>query len=191
MSSEKHEGKKEYEFYEKIKTLLEGVFAVNYITERAYMGSPFYEENPHLEITAYGQFSPTLKNAFSKDTLRFFRIEKVKPDIMGFVKKKLKSPKELITVEVKRSPIELCWILKAKFYQDFFGAKWSLLISPKGIVEDKVRFVVDTDFGRKIRGKVIIAKYNEPSHDMTKKILEINPRFKNSIPEPFKRFVKP
>jgi len=190
MSSEKHEGKKEYELYKKIKTLLNGVFSIYYAEERPLMGSPFYEENPHLEITAYGEFSPTLKSAFSKDTLKFFGIEKIKPDIMGFVRKKLKSPKELITVEVKRSPIELFWILKAKFYQDFFGAKWSLLISPKGIAEDKVSFVVDTDFGRKIRGKVIIAKYNELP-DMTKKILEINARFKNSIPEPFKQYVKP
>lgn len=69
MSSEKHEGKKEYELYKKIMTLLRGVFR-NYVEERLYMGSSFYEENPHLEITAYGEFTERLKRAFSKETLR-------------------------------------------------------------------------------------------------------------------------
>lgn len=91
---------------------------------------------------------------------------------------------------MKRSSIELGWILKAKFYQDFFGSKWSLLISPKGITEDKVRFVSETKLGKRIRGKVIIAKYNEHPQ-ITESILEIHHKFKNSIPEPFKRFVRP
>ena len=50
---------------------------------------------------------------------------------------------------------------------------------------------MNTDLGRKTRGKVIIAKYNEPVYGMTEKILEINPIFKDSVQEPFKQFLKP
>lgn len=189
MSSRKHKDKKEYEFYEKIETLLRGVFGY-YVEERTPMGSRFYEKNPHLEITAYGEFSPKLQGAFSKETLRNFRVERVKPDIMGWVKKKRNSQKELITVEVKRSPIKLIWILKAKFYQEFFGSKWSLLISTKGIAEDKVRFLSETNLGRRMRGEVIIAEYKEHTR-IPDPILQIHHKFKKNIPEPFKSFVRP
>jgi hypothetical protein len=189
MSSEKHKDKKEFEFYEKIKTLLVGVFE-HYVEKRTPMGGRFYEKNPHLEITAYGEFSPKLLRAFSRDTLTNLTVEKIKPDVMGWVKKKEDSEKELITVEVKRSPIELIWILKAKLYQELFGSKWSLLISTEGIAEDKVRFLSETNLGRKIRGEVIIAEYKEHTR-IPDPMLQIHHKFKKSIPEPFKSYVRP
>ena len=119
MSSEKPKAKKEKELYESIKTHLNSVFA-SYITERRYMGAPSsYKENPHLEITAYGHFSEMLKREFSEIALRFLSVEKNLPDMMGFVQKKITSPKELITVEVKRTSIRLFHTLQAKFYKTF------------------------------------------------------------------------
>jgi len=45
-------------------------------------------------------------------------------------------------------------ISQAKLHQDIFKASFSLLISPKEISEEKVRFVLDRDVIR--RGQVII-----------------------------------
>lgn len=190
MSSEKPKTQKEQELYEQIKKFLNIVFTSYKEQKPHYQVAPLFSiENPYLEITASGHFSPTLKGVFSDKTLRFLNVEKNLPDIMGFVKKKPSSERELITVEVKRIPIRLFHILKARFYQDIFEAKFGLLFSTKGIIEDKVRFVLDTKIGREIRGKVIIAKYNKPSYGTMS--LEINPRFTKSVQEPFKRFCKP
>jgi len=70
------------------------------------------------------------------------------------MRRKPSSPKELITVKVKRTPIKIMGISQAKLHQDIFKASFSLLISPKEISEEKVRFVLDRDVIR--RGQVII-----------------------------------
>lgn len=182
--------KKEKELYEPIKNVLERAFS-NYVEERPMMGAPFsYKKNPYLEITANKKrFSEILKKEFDDTTFRILSAERNAPDIMGFVQKKPSSKKELITVEVKPKPITLLHILQARLYQDIFKATFGLLISPKGIIEEKARFVLDTDIGRNVRGEVIIAQLNEYLYG--RPLLEINPRFKNSVPEPFKRFCKP
>ena len=182
--------KKEKKLYEPIKDVLEGVFA-SYVEERPMMGAPFsYKKNPYLEITANKRrFSEKLKKEFDDATFRILSAERNAPDIMGFVQRKPSSKKELITVEVKPKLITLLHILQAKLYQDIFKATFGLLISPKGIIEEKVRFMLDTDIGRNIRGKVIIAQFNEYLYG--RPLLEINPRFENSVPQPFKRFCKP
>lgn len=186
--------KKEKEFYEPIKTVLQRVFG-NYIEERPYQTAPFsHKENPYLEITAKRHYSEMLKGEFDNRALRILGVERSAPDIMGFVQRKPSSKKELITVEVKSKAIRLLDILQARFYQDIFKATFGLLISPKGIIEEKVRFVLDTNIGRSIRGKVIIAKFDEQSYGYGRETfwtLKINPRFEKSIPEPFKRFCKP
>ena len=73
-----------------------------------------------MEITAYGEFSPTLRSALSDKALRFLEIEKIKPDIVGFVRKKLKSQKELITVEAMRNHIQPFLYFESKFLSRLF-----------------------------------------------------------------------
>jgi hypothetical protein len=193
---------KEEELYQPVKTLLETVFR-SYVEEGPYQRAPFpRKENLYLEITANKKrFSGILKREFDDETFRIFSVERSVPDIMGFVQKRpakkhvwsASKKRELITVEVKTLPITFLNILQAKLYQDIFRSTFGLLISPKGIIEEKVRFVLDTKIGRKIRGKVIIAQVTEEpaaqyGHFTS---LKINPKFKNSVPEPFKRFCKP
>ena len=191
MSSEKPKRKTEKELYEPVKDVLEIIFA-SYVEEKPHQRVPYErKENPYLEVTANKRrFSEILKREFDDATFRIFSAERNVPDIMGFVQKKLSSKKELITVEVKSKPITLLHILQAKLYQDIFKSTFGLLISPIEIIEEKVRFVLDTPIGRNIRGKVIIAQVTEKpvaqyGHFTS---LEINPKFKDSIPEPFKRF---
>ena len=201
MSSEKPKRKTEKELYEPVKTLLERVFE-SYVEESPYQRTPFpRKENLYLEITAdKKRFSGILKKEFDDETFRILSTERSEPDIMGFVQKtpskkhwwSTSKKRELITVEVKTIPITFLHILQAKLYQDIFKSTFGLLISPKGIIEEKVRFVLDTPIGRSIRGKVIIAQLVEElaaqyGHFTS---LEINSKFKDSVPEPFKRFCK-
>ena len=113
--------------------------------------------------------------------------EGIFPDTVGYVQKKLSNPKEIIIVEIKDEPIKLRRIEQARFYQDIFNASFALLISSKGIPEEKVRFVTGRDI---IRGKVVIAQYNENAHSKYGP-MNINSRFKDSVPEIFKRFCIP
>ena len=105
--------------------------------------------------------------------------------------------KEIITVEVKDEPIKLRHIAQAKFYQDIFNATFGLLISSKGIPEETVRLVLHTTRGKVIRGKVIIAQSIEHQiHQYSAQFghftsLRINPKFRESVPEPFKDLCKP
>src|SRR5665648_321910 len=68
--------------------------------------------NPHLEITANGEFSETLKfHKFNYYMFQKLPAESLQPDIMGYVAKKVSdknsSPLETITVEVKAHDLTL------------------------------------------------------------------------------------
>jgi hypothetical protein len=65
--------------------------------------------------------------------------EKLKPDIMGYVRKKPSSDPEVITVEVKPTALTIRDVLQAKMYSDIFKAKFSFAISPKGIKIRKLK----------------------------------------------------
>lgn len=186
MSSARPKGEKR--LYESIKDLLQSVF-MRYIEKPRkpqYQGAPFsHEENPFLEIMGDKRcFSETLKKEFDNLTLHMIDNEGIFPDIVGYVRKKSSTPKEIIIVEIKDKPIKLSDIEQARFYQDMFNASFGLLISSKGIPEEKVRFVTSRDI---IRGKVIIAQYNENPYSKYG-LMNINPRFKDSVPEVFERF---
>jgi hypothetical protein len=191
MSSENPKPRNEERLYEPIREFLQNIFA-NYYVERKkheihYQRAPFeYEErNVHVEVIGNTKrFSETLKREFDNDTLSIINNEGIFPDIVGYVRKKSSSPKEIITVEVKDTPIRLKDIAQAKFYKEIFKANFGLLISPKGIPEEKVRFVLGKDV---IRGKLIIAQWHEHPYGHRWQ-LEINSKFKDSVPDPFKRF---
>lgn len=195
MSSEKPKPRGEERLYKPIKDLLQSIFASWYIEpEKRYQSAPFeHEENPYLRVIGRKKrFPETLEKEFDTETLNIVSDEGKFPDIVGYVQKKRKSQKEIITVEVKDKPIKLKHIAQAKFYQDIFNAAFGLLISSEGIPERKVRYVLETKGGRAIRGKVIIAQVTEKPAAQYGYFtsLEINSKFKDSVPEPFKRFCK-
>jgi hypothetical protein len=185
---EKAEAKREGRLYEPIRNVLCNIFAQYKEKPRKpqYQGAPFsQEENPYLEIVGdKRRFSETLKREFDDITLHMIDNEGIFPDIVGYVRKKSSNPKEIIVVEIKDEPIKLRHIEQARFYQEIFNASFGLLISSKGIPEEKVRFVTNRSI---IRGEVIIAQYNENSYSKYG-LLNINPKFKDSVPEFLKRF---
>lgn len=186
MSDPSESGEKE--LYEPIKEHLKTILA-SYCIEEAYPPAtrPFqYEDNPYLEITAKKRRIPeTLKKEFSDETFYILSAEEKIPDIMGFMRKKISSPRELITVEVKDKLIKLMDIFQARLYQEVFKSTLSFLISSKGIPEEKVRFVTSKN-GEFIKGKVIILQYNGNSYG--RGTFEINPRLFNDLPERLKKY---
>lgn len=173
----------ERKLYDPIMKALRSIFLFRYAeNKKKLMVEPIDFRNPHLEITANGKFSETLKREFDDRTLSILSTERLCPDIMGFVQKESSSPKELITVEVKAPPIRIVDVSKAKLYQDIFNATFSLVVSPKGIPEEKLRLVLDKDA---IRGKVIIAKFVQYGNNLGTGVFQIHPKLTN-VPDPFK-----
>jgi len=179
---------KEKELYEPIKNHLKTILGSYYVEEHNPPPTrPFqYENNPYLEITEK-RISETLKREFSNETFYILSAEHKNPDIMGFVRKRPTSPKELITVEVKNKTIELKDVFQARLYQEVFKSTLSFLIASEDITEERVRFVTSKD-GEFIRGKVIILKYNRNPYG--RGIFEINPRLMDNLPESLKKYFK-
>lgn len=186
----KKSSKPEEELYEPIRKDLETILSSWYV-EKKYppASTPFqYQDNPYLEITAKKRrISETLKREFSNETFYILSAEGKIPDIMGFIRKKISSPRELITVEIKDKPIRLMDIFQARLYQEVFKSTLSFLISPEEIPEEKVRFIISEN-GKFIKGKVIILQYNGDSYG--RRVFEINPRLFNDLPESLKKYFK-
>jgi hypothetical protein len=186
--NEKAETKSEERLYEPIRDFLHNIFA-QYIEKPRkpqYQHAPYErEENPYLEIVGdRRRFSENLKRKFDDTTLHMINSEGIFPDIVGYVRKKPSNKEEIIVVEIKDEPIKLRHIEQARFYQEIFNASFGLLISSEGIPEEKVRFVTSRD---NIKGKVIIAHYHEKPYQKFG-FFNIHPRFKDSVPEIFKKF---
>lgn len=186
---EKAETKREKRLYGPIRDTLCGIFGqyIEKLKKPEFQREPFsHEDNPYLEVVGDKRcFSENLKREFDDDTLHMIDNEGIFPDIVGYVRKKKSSPKEIIVVEVKDVPITLKHIQQARFYQEIFNAPFGVLISSKGISEEKVRFVIKRSI---IRGKVIIAQYHETDYYSKFGFFSINPRFKDSVPEFLKKF---
>ncbi len=173
--------------YEPIKKHLARV--LGYYIEKdkkpRFQSRPFeFEDNPYLEIAASGKISETLKKEFDDETFLTLGSEGKFPDIMGFVKRKESGPKELITVEIKNQPIKLMHIFQAQLYQVIFNSTLGFLISPKGITEERVRFITSPT-GKFIRGRVIILQFNDNIYG--KPIFECNPRLRDVVPESLRK----
>jgi len=106
----------------------------------------------HLEITAEGVFSSTLKSVVRHDIIFYF-LRKKAPDLAGFITRKQSEwvasfvpsiVQDYITVEVKKDKITLEDIYQAKMYGDLFQAKYALLISPERIPEEIKRLDQNT-----------------------------------------------
>ncbi len=195
MSSEKKKTRIEEILYEPIKEVLTGTFSRYIIPpKKPYLQGASYERPPerlYLELIGDKRgFSEKLKQCFEDETLHIINSEGKYPDIIGFVKRKENSREELITVEIKAGSIKLRDIMQARLYKELFKAKFGLLISASGITEERVRFLLDNDIGKWIRGEVIIMRYYKNFHQKGR-FFEMHPRFKNKVPEIFKKYCKP
>jgi len=123
------------ELYESIKEHLEEAFTQKF-------------GNCHLEITAGGVFSNTLKSVVRHHIMFSFLGKRTSPDLTGFIHTQSSDTvvpltpsivKEFITVQVKRGKITLQDIYQAKMYGDLFPAKYALLLSSEPIPENIVR----------------------------------------------------
>lgn len=180
--------------YEPIRDRLKGIF-VKYIYPIPSKKLPLQreptgmkkQENPYLEIVGDNRrFSNEIKNVFDEKTLNIITKEGYYPDIVGHFHKKPKSKKEIIVVEIKDDPLHLVDVAQAKFYEDIFKPKFTLLISSKGIPPENVNFLLKN---REILGNVIILRYFENYHEEAR-WFKINKKFeKVKIPEPFKDYL--
>jgi len=99
--------------------------------------------NYHLEITARGTYSETLKHLVRHD-IAFSFLQKAPPDLTGFVLKEGANARVarssdvmgFITVEVKPDKVRIQDVFQAKMYGDLFYAKYALLVSPDIIGEE-------------------------------------------------------
>lgn len=99
--------------------------------------------NYHLEVTARGAYTETLKHLVRHDIVFSF-LRKARPDLTGFVLKEnadvnvasFSDVRFFITVEVKLDKIQLKDIFQAKMQGDLFYAKYALLISLDTIGEE-------------------------------------------------------
>lgn len=181
---------KEEELYYPYLQTLKGIFDRYYVAESYVYSREGLQRaptdgitNPHLEITAYGEFSEKLQNNFDYYLFKALSAERFKPDIMGFVQKNPSSKKEFITVEVKLGAITIKDVLQAKSYADIFNAKFSFVISPVGIPPEKLQVILQHD--KALRGNVIPVSY-------TPRVCKfrINPLLEKYVEEPFQMFCK-
>lgn len=142
-------------------------------------------ENPHLEITAHGEFSEELKlRKFNYYMFEQLFAEQLQPDILGYVIKstgKKQSPIETIAVEVKAHELTLRDLMQAKLYETVFGAKHTFLLSPQGMTGEKMEVVLR--HGSLLRGNVVIGKCNENG-----KVLLFDPRLVDYVPKELRQF---
>ena len=112
--------KEEKEYYPMIKEKLEGLLKTK-------------TTNVHLEITANNKFSEELKSEIkSERNIIFNFLDKVRPDITGFIKDSSYFA-DFIIVEFKKGKIDLKSIYQAKRYRELFNAKFTFLISSEPV----------------------------------------------------------
>ena len=163
----KRASKKEESLYEPIMKALKRVFSC--------LGEC------HLEISAKG-FSNKVKKAFDDVALYMITVERFFPDISGFVKTKYST--DIITVEVKPEKPMIKDVFQTKDYAQIFNAKYSILVSPKAISEERRRLILKRRelISRYGREPVVIARFDKVMEEF-----EIDEElYYGSLPEPFK-----
>lgn len=116
------EVKKEREYYETIKAMLEELLKSKF--------SDFY-----LEITADKKFSNKLKANISQyRDIIFYFLKEAAPDITGFIKQQYST--DFLVVEIKREKMKLDDIYQTRKYAELFDARYALLISTEEIPEE-------------------------------------------------------
>jgi hypothetical protein len=188
--------KKEEQLYLPVLDTLKQVFDRFYVAEcQMYDSSSGLQRipssfirNPHLEITAHGEFSEELKlRKFNYYMFEKLQAEQLHPDIMGYVVKnpsdKKTSPPETITVEVKYHALTIRDVMQAKLYEAIFDSKHTFLLSPTGMTGEKMEVVLKHD--EFLRGHVMIGKCGEDGNT-----LRLDPRLADKIPKEFSKLCR-
>lgn len=102
----------------------------------------------YLEVSADGRISETVKERLDDVALHIINFERVKPDIIGFLRIDTKTGKgtgyfqdEKIVAEVKNEQVGITDIIQTKVYAEVFDAKHAFLVSSEPIPEEVKRFV--------------------------------------------------
>ncbi|HVP93235.1 MAG TPA: hypothetical protein VMS94_05795 [Acidobacteriota bacterium] len=179
----KEEEKLYFPLLQKLKEIFDRWYVAESYTysREGYMKGPTNGiTNPHLEITAYGKFSELLHTQFDYPLFQDLKAENLHPDIMGYVYKKDAAKREFITVEVKYAQLKIKDILQAKLYEKVFNAKFSFVISPKGIAIEKLKLILKHD--QDLRGNVMIGQCSADG-----RLIRLYPDLLERIPKEFKR----
>jgi len=164
--------KKEESLYEPIKNALQTQL-------EKFVGS---EGKVHLEITAKGHLSEELKEALDDKALSILRVEKISPDIVGFLQKKDSSSKDLVTVEIKPDRIKISHIWRARLYAEVLNARYGIIISPKKIQEEIRRFLKERFYiTSRNYGSLLIAQFDKERNQF-----KFDEKLYSTIPELFK-----
>ncbi len=102
----------------------------------------------HLEVSADGRISETVKEKLDDVALHIINFERVKPDIIGFLRIETKIGRgtgyfqdEKIVAEVKNEQLGITDVIQTKVYAEVFDAKHAFLVSSEPIPEEIKRFV--------------------------------------------------
>jgi hypothetical protein len=124
----------EKELYEPVKRDLAEKFSVSGKT--------------YLEVSADGKISETVKEKLDDVALHIINFERVKPDIIGFLRIETKTGRgtgyfqdEKIVAEIKNEQIGITDVIQTKVYAEVFDAKHAFLVSSEPIPEEIKRFV--------------------------------------------------
>jgi hypothetical protein len=126
--------KSEKDLYEPIRRELEERFSVS---GRVY-----------LEVSADGRISETVKEKLDDVCLHIINFERLKPDIIGFLRTEAKTGRgagyyhdDMIIAEVKNEQIGITDIIQTKAYAEVFATQYTFLVSSEPIPEEIKRFV--------------------------------------------------
>jgi hypothetical protein len=126
--------KSEKDLYEPIRRELEERF--------------FVSGKVHLEVSADGRISETVKEKLDDVCLHIINFERLKPDIIGFLRTETKTGRgagyyhdDMIIAEVKNEQIGITDIIQTKAYAEVFAAQHTFLVSSEPIPEEVKRFV--------------------------------------------------
>jgi len=102
----------------------------------------------HLEVSADGKISEDVKEKLDDVSLHIINFERVKPDIIGFLRIETKTGRgagyyqdEKIVAEVKNVQVGITDVIQTKVYAEVFDARHAFLISSEPIPEEIKRFV--------------------------------------------------
>jgi len=102
----------------------------------------------HLEVSADGKISETVKERLDDVCLHIINFERLKPDIIGFLRTETRTGRgvgtyheDVIVAEVKNEQIGITDIIQTKAYAEVFGAQHAFLVSSEPIPEEIKRFV--------------------------------------------------
>jgi len=149
----------------------------------------------HLEITATGRFSEKMKDELEDYSLFILNIERMSPDLTGFIsdEEKFGKSKPIIVVEVKKRST-LKDIYQTKRYAEILKATYALLISPEKLSPERRKFLIKrreeiTRFHPNLQ--VLIGQSRRTREPMTRPnvfpmSIQIDKDLYYNVPEPFK-----